>query len=66
MSEVNHTISTSNVAVDLDYYWIPIDSQTPMNVKLQLLSNGGLPSHGHLTPKETFYTHWTPLPRRRS
>ena len=60
---INHTISDNCVAVSNDYFWQKIDIDTPMFVKLQLLSRGGVATHGVLQPKDTFYTHWTPLPR---
>jgi hypothetical protein len=61
----NHTISASEVAVDKEYYWQEVNKDTPRFVKLQLLSRGGIACHGVLQPKDDFYTHWTPLPRRK-
>ena len=40
---MTHTInSASTVAVATDYFWQPIDTNTPRGVKLQLLGKGGL------------------------
>lgn len=44
-------------------YWIPIGTDTPMGVKLQLLGKGGVAAYGLWNGKETFWTHWAPLPR---
>ena len=62
---MNHTINRQHqVAVATDYYWIPIDSQTPRGVKLQLLTVGGVAIYGHWDGRSTFYTHWAPMPKR--
>lgn len=40
---MTHTINTTHTAaVATDYYWIPIDANTPRGVKLQLLGKGGV------------------------
>ena len=63
---MTHTINASQTAaVATDYYWIPIDENTPRGVKLQLLGKGGVAHYG--TYHETqFWTHWAPLPKRRN
>ena len=61
--------STKAAVVSNDYYWIPIDANTPTNVKILLLGRGGVASLGQYVhrPTETqFWTHFAPLPRRRS
>jgi hypothetical protein len=61
---MTHTINNHHgVAVATDYYWIPVDNNTPRGVKLQLLTKGGVAVHGVYFGDE-FYTHWTPLPKK--
>ena len=63
---MTHTInSSSTVAVAVDYYWLPINSDTPKGVKVQLLGKGGVAVYGTWNGKDTFYTHWAPVPKRR-
>ena len=54
-----------SVAVATDYYWQPIDADTPRGVKLQLLGAGGVAVHGMWDGKNKFWTHWAPLPKVR-
>lgn len=64
---MTHTInSNSTVAVAVDYFWQPIDTNTPRGVKLQLLGKGGVAVYGTWNGKDPFYTHWAPLPKRRT
>jgi len=61
--------STKAAVVSNDYYWLPIDASTPTGVKILLLGRGGVASLGQYLhrPGETqFWTHWAPLPRKRS
>lgn len=59
-----HTLNTNKtVAVSTDVYWIPIGMDTPRNVKLQLLSAGGVASYGPYQG-EQFWTHWQSLPKK--
>jgi len=51
----------SAVAVDLDYYWRPIQT-CPRGVKVQLLGTGGVAIYGNYHG-DKFFTHWAPLPR---
>ena len=50
-------------AVALDTYWIPIDENTPVGVKMQLINRKfgiattGIYRTGH------GWTHWYPVPR---
>ena len=56
--------STNTIAVAIDTYWMPINDETPRNVKLQLLSIGGVAQYGTLQADTSFYTHWCPLPKK--
>lgn len=58
-------ITNAEVAVDPDYFWRPMDHSTPRGVKLQLLSKGGVATHGQWDGRDTFWEGWTPLPKRR-
>ena len=44
---------------------MPCGTDTPIGVKLQLLTNGGVAIYGQYKTGDKFYTHWAPLPRRR-
>jgi hypothetical protein len=57
--------SGKTVAVATDVYWMPIDADTPRSAKLQLLSIGGVAQYGTLNGDTSFYTHWSPLPKKR-
>ena len=60
--------STRTTVVANDYYWIPIDEDTPTGVKVLLLGRSGVATLGHYErrPGETqFWTHWAPLPKKR-
>ena len=57
--------SDSMVVVATDYYWIPVGPHTPVGAKLQLLGLGGVAIYGAYSPKDKFFTHWAPLPKRR-
>ena len=62
---MTHTINTAGTAaVAVDYYWIPIDENTPRGVKVQLLGQGGIANYGLWNGKDSFYTHWAPLPKK--
>lgn len=56
--------STGTAAVATDYYWIPIDKDTPRGVKCQLLGKGGV-AHYSKYDGAPHWTHWCPLPKRR-
>lgn len=61
--------STETTAVAAEFYWIPIDNDTPRGVKVLLLGRGGVASLGHYHHKpgeSIFFTHWAPLPRKRT
>lgn len=64
---MTHTINSNRtVAVATDYFWQPIGADTPEGVKLQLLGKGGVAVYGTWNGKDTFYTHWVPVPKRRT
>lgn len=60
--------STRSTVVADDYYWIPIDQDTPTGMKVLLLGRSGVATMGHYEalPGTQFWTHFAPLPRRRS
>jgi len=53
--------SERTVAVDREYHWSPITS-CPRGVKVQLLGKGGVAVYSPYNGKDTFWTHWAPLP----
>ena len=60
--------STRSTVVADDYYWIPIDQDTPTGMKVLLLGRSGVATMGHYEhkPGETqFWQFWAPLPRKR-
>ena len=60
--------STRSTVVADDYYWIPIDQDTPTGMKVLLLGRSGVATLGHYyyKPGETrFWEFWAPLPRKR-
>lgn len=56
--------SDGQAAVDLDYYWQPMET-CPKNTKVQLLTIGGIAIYGSWNGRDPFYTDWAPLPKRR-
>jgi hypothetical protein len=57
------TDSTKTAAIDRQYHWLPIDKDTPIGVKVQLINKAaGVASYGAHKRGDTFYTHWSPLP----
>ena len=59
--------STRSTVVADDYYWIPIDDDTPTGMKVLLLGRSGVATMGHYerSPGTQFWSHWAPLPRKR-
>lgn len=55
--------STGTVAVDQAYFWQPMET-CPRGVKVQLLGAGGVAMYGQYNGRDTFYTHWAPLPKK--
>lgn len=58
-------VTQSRVAVDLDYYWQPMET-CPRGVKVQLLGIGGVAVYGTYDGKNKDWQGWAPLPKRRS
>lgn len=52
----------SRVAVDLHYYWQPIET-CPKWIKVQILSNYGVARYDVYTGKQTDAKAWAPLPK---
>jgi hypothetical protein len=66
---MNHKVNeTSKVAVSLNTFWLPIDGNTPRNVKVLAIARrqSGVVHISPLAHDEKFYTHWHPLPRFRA
>ena len=62
---MTHTINNAKTAaVAIDYYWLPVNEDTPRGVKLQLLTVGGIATYGQYNKGATWVTHWAPLPRK--
>lgn len=62
---MSHTINSDRTAaVSTEYYWIPIDENTPRGVKIQLLGAGGVAIYGTYNGRDKFFTHWAPVPKR--
>ena len=62
---MTYTINTrDSVVVATDYYWMPINKDTPRGVKLQLLGIGGVAVYGEWDGKSRFWTHWAALPKK--
>ena len=66
--KVDYYVTGDRVAVDPDYHWRPMDT-CPIGVKVQLLTKGGIATHGRLghtlgssSPHE--YQGWTPVPKK--
>lgn len=58
-----HTNTEGTVAVDRNYYWRPIDADTPRGVKLQVINRADNVAHyGVVRAASCYWTHWAPLP----
>lgn len=58
---IKHT-SDQAAVVDTRTRWIPVGSDTPRGVKLQLICKpDGVAQYGHYTER-SHWTHWHPLP----
>ena len=64
-SSMHSLNSTKTVAVATDYYWLPIDADTPRGVKIQLLGVGGVANYATYRGELNTWTHWAPLPRKK-
>lgn len=64
LTEAETTLDKSGtVAVDHEYFWRSMDT-CPRGVKVQLLGAGGVAMYGIYNGRDTFYTHWAPLPKK--
>lgn len=55
--------SSGSTMVDNKYHWKEITKDTPRGIKLQLINKGaGVATYGILTTKDTYWTHYAPLP----
>ena len=64
-TDAPYTINAAeSLAVAEGYYWQPM-STCPVNVKLHLLGQGGIPQYASWDGRNKFWTAWAPLPRRR-
>jgi hypothetical protein len=54
-------ISNDDVAVDLDYFWRPMDT-CPRAVKVQLLNPNGVAIYGKYLG-EDYWGGWAPVPK---
>lgn len=66
--KVDYYVTADGVAVDPNYHWRPM-SCCPVGVKVQLLTKGGIATHGRIghclgqsSPHE--YEGWTPVPKK--
>lgn len=57
--------SDGAAVVDTEYFWIPVDKDTPRGSKLQLLGQGGVAIYS-IYNGDKFWTHWCPLPKKRN
>lgn len=62
---MTYKIKDNEVAVSREIYWLPIDADTPRSVKVLAINKdqGGIAQFAELHHRETWYTHWFPLPR---
>jgi len=56
--------SDKTVAVAPDYWWLPINQNTPRGVKIQLLGIGGVAAYGEWDGRNRFWQAWAPLPKK--
>lgn len=56
--------STKSAMVSQTVYWIPIDKNTPLGVKLLVINqNHGVLTTSILGPNEKYFTHWQAVPK---
>jgi hypothetical protein len=63
--QTHHVNAAGTAAVAASYYWMRCGAGTPIGVKLQLLTKGGVAIYGQYKTGDKDFTHWAPLPRRR-
>ena len=62
---MTYTIKDNIVAVSTSVYWLPIDENTPRNVKVLAIhkNESGVAQQTFIKPNERWFTHWHPLPK---
>lgn len=62
---MTHKIKDNAVAVSTLVYWLPIDANTPRNVRVLAISRekSGIAQQAEIRDNETWWTHWHPLPK---
>ncbi len=62
---MTYKIKDNVVAVSREIYWLPIDKDTPRNVKVQAINQerAGIAQYAEIRNNETWYTHWLPVPK---
>jgi hypothetical protein len=57
--------SDRTAAVSTESFWMPIDENTPIGVKIQLINKrfGVAVMSTYCGPSDTSFTHWHPLPK---
>ena len=62
---MTHKIKDNTVAVSTSVFWLPIDEDTPRNVKVLAISRdkSGIAQQAEIRTNETWWTHWHPLPK---
>ncbi len=62
---MTYQVKDNEVAVSKDIFWLPIDADTPRNVKVQAISRArsGIAQYAEIRTNETWYTHWHPVPK---
>lgn len=58
--------ATRVALTDPGYHWQPINAATPRGVKMQVINRyAGVAVQGSVGSKESYFTHWAPLPTFR-
>ncbi len=62
---MTHKIKDNTVAVSTSVYWMPIDDDTPRNVKVLAISRelSGIAIQAEIRNDNWWFTHWHPLPK---
>lgn len=63
--DMTHKIKDNTVAVSTTMYWLPIDDDTPRNVKVLAINRekSGVAIQAEIRVGEAWFTHWFPMPR---
>ncbi len=62
---MTHKIKDNAVAVSTSVYWLPIDENTPRNVKVLAIAReaSGVAQQAQIPVHNAYWTHWFPLPK---